>query len=253
MLFDVFDNRTRVTGELVALDPIHIGSSAKQSLNPVELDLSVLKDAAGNPVIPGSSIKGVVRSGFERVMRAALPDTAEEKNRGACFVFGTENCIAEIVKNKKGYTPEEIYRKSCPTCRLFGGLGIAGKLRFKDAAYISADGRPCMYEKRDGVAINRDTGSVAGNAKFDYEIVPRGSRFRFTLIAENLDAAQQKQFQLVLALLEGTLIPGDYLAFGGKTTRGLGRMRLENRQDIFTDAAKMRAELASMGLTEGEG
>lgn len=60
MLFDVFDNRTIVAGELVALDPDHIGSSVKESLNPIDLDSPVLKDAAGNPIIPDSSIKGVV-------------------------------------------------------------------------------------------------------------------------------------------------------------------------------------------------
>lgn len=246
MLFDVFDNRTIVTGELVALDPIHIGASAKESLNPIELDSPVLKDAAGNPVIPGSSIKGVVRSQFERVMRSLFPGQS-----GSCGVFGGENCLKQ--EDKKRLEPDQLYEKSCQTCRLFGGIAVAGKLRFKDASYISQNGKVCQYEKRDGVGIDRDTGAAAGSAKFDYEIVPRGSRFRFTLIAENLDSEQKKQLEFVIALLEGTLIPDDYLAFGGKTTRGLGRMRLENTNTETVDHAAIMAKFQAMGLTAEKG
>ena len=243
MLFDVFDNRTIVTGELVALDPIHIGSSAKESLNPIELDSPVLKDAEGNPVIPGSSIKGVVRSQFERIMRSIWPDKS-----GSCGVFGKENCLTP--DDKKNLTPEELYKKSCQTCKLFGGIAIAGKLRFKDATYISRNGKTCQYEKRDGVGIDRDTGAAAAGAKYDFEIVPRSSRFRFTLIAENLDSEQKKQLEFIISLLEGTLIPDDYLAFGGKTTRGLGRMKLENTNIETVDRDAIMAEL---GIATGKG
>lgn len=246
MLFDVFDNRTIVTGELVALDPIHIGSSAKESLNPVDLDSSVLKDAAGNPVIPGSSIKGVVRTQFERVMRSVMPGSA-----GSCGTFDDANCLNK--DDKKVMTPEQLYQKSCQTCRLFGGIAVAGKLRFKDASYLPVDGKPCIYEKRDGVGIDRDTGAAQRKAKFDYEIIPRGSRFKFTLIAENLDAAQINQLEFIIGLLEGTLIPGDYLAFGGKTTRGLGRMRLEKTNKETVDNAAILAKFQAMGLTAKEG
>lgn len=243
MLFNVFDNRTIVKGELVALDPIHIGSSAKESLNPIDLDSSVLKDAAGNPVIPGSSIKGVVRSQFERVMRSLVPG----KEKGSCGVFETENCLTK--EDKKKLSPEELYKKSCQTCKLFGGIAVAGKLRFKDASYISQTGKKCQYEKRDGVGIDRDTGAAAKKAKFDFEIVPRGSRFSFTLIAENLDDEQQKQLKFIIALLEGTLLPDDYLAFGGKTTRGLGRMKLENTHIKTVNRDTIIKEFNEMGMT----
>lgn len=241
MLFDVFDNRTIVTGELVALDPIHIGSSARESLNPIDLDSSVLKDAAGNPVIPGSSIKGVVRSQFERVMRSLIPD-----GNGSCDVFG-KNCLAK--EDKKKLSPEELYEKSCQTCKLFGGIAVAGKLRFKDASYISQNGKNCQYEKRDGVGIDRNTGAAAWSAKFDFEIVPRSSRFQFTLIAENLDSEQKNQLEFIISLLEGTLIPDDYLAFGGKTTRGLGRMKLENTHIETVNRDTIIKEFIEMGMT----
>lgn len=59
MLFDKFENRTVIKGILETVDPIHIGASEKNSLNPIEVDNGVLKDSRGLPVIPGSSLKGV--------------------------------------------------------------------------------------------------------------------------------------------------------------------------------------------------
>ena len=37
MLFDKFQNRTIIKGTLEAVDPIHIGASEKNSLNPTEI------------------------------------------------------------------------------------------------------------------------------------------------------------------------------------------------------------------------
>jgi len=68
MLYNRFENRTVINGIIEAVDPIHIGASTKESLNPVDMDDHVLKDSNGNPIIPGSTIKGVVRSRFEAVM-----------------------------------------------------------------------------------------------------------------------------------------------------------------------------------------
>ena len=143
-------------------------------------------------------------------------------------------------------TARQIYEQSCETCRLFGGIGIAGKLRFKDAFYIPENGRPCRYEKRDGVAIDRDTGAARGGAKFDFEVVPKGSRFRFTLIAENLGSEQMPCLEVILAMLRGEWIEGDFLAFGGKTTRGLGRMQLTEVRRSAVTAETLRGQLLGL-------
>ena len=177
-------------------------------------------------------------------MRSLFPDN------GSCGVFGSENCLTK--DDKKNLTPEKLYEKSCQTCKLFGGIAVAGKLRFKDASYISPNGKTCQYEKRDGVGIDRDTGAAAGSAKFDFEIVPRGSRFQFTLIAENLDAEQEKQLKFIVSLLEGSLIQDDYLAFGGKTTRGLGRMKLDKTSIEIIDRKKIIENLKGNGWTAGK-
>ena len=247
MFYNSFQNRTIITGVIEAIDPIHIGAASKESLNPVDLDMHVLKNAAGNPIIPGSSLKGVVRSRFEAVLR-----TLGER---VCDIFNEndENCTSKKVINEvrenNGISDEQkaemLYKKSCTVCKLFGGRAIAGKLRFKDCNYI---GEKFVPERRDGVGIDRDTGAAKDRAKYDFEIIPKGSRFDFTLIAENLDKEQMPYLDFILDMLQGNgITEGDYISIGGKTTRGLGRIRLDitGRDDITSEKMidRIRARL----------
>lgn len=228
MLFNRFENRTVISGVIETVDPIHIGASAKESLNPVDLDDHVLKDSNGNPIIPGSTIKGVVRSRFEAVMLSIGKNVCDifNDNDTTCADKKTVRSISDSKTLSDEEKAIELYNKSCEVCRLFGGRAVAGKLRFKDCSFI---GEKCVYEKRDGVGIDRDTGAAKRGVKYDFEIVPKGSCFDFTLIAENLDKQQLKYLDFILKMLEGSSVAeSDYLAVGGKTTRGLGRIKLKD-------------------------
>ncbi len=230
MLYNKFENKTIVKGVLVAVDPVHIGASAKNTLNPNDVDSSVLKDNNGNPVIPGSSIKGVVRSKFEAVLRSL-----NNANIRVCNIFDPNDstCItnkeAKEINKDKSMTEykkaEALYEKSCDVCKIFGGREVAGKLQFKDCFFI---GDKCNYERRDGVAIDRETGAAKRGAKYDFEVIPKGAKFDFMLIAENLDEKQMMYLDFIIKLIEGTLVEGDYIAVGGKTSRGMGRIKLKD-------------------------
>jgi len=67
-VMDKFQNRYVVRGIIVAETPIHIGAG-NESMNPVEPDNSVIKDKDGKPYIPGSSLKGALRSWLESFLR----------------------------------------------------------------------------------------------------------------------------------------------------------------------------------------
>ncbi len=236
MLFDKFVNKIIVTGIIIAVDPLHIGSSNTDSLDPTQVDNSVLKDYNGNPLIPGSSLKGVVRSDFEAVLRSI--------GKKVCDVFDTddERCatkgaVSEINKDKisdEGKA-EIIYSKSCEVCRLFGGRGIASHIEFKDCTYI---GERCIFEHRDGVGIDRETGAAKRGAKYEFEVIPKGSRFDFYMTAVNIDEGQRKYLNYIIKKLES----GD-LCVGGKTTRGLGRIKLENTIKKEITAEDIKKEL----------
>ena len=222
MLFDKFDNRKTITGTIIALDPIHIGSSINDGLDPTQVDNPVLKDIKGNPVIPGSSLKGVIRSNFEAVLRSIGIRACDPFNNydKSCI---SNNRIEEILKdNNISVSQKEftLYSESCEVCKLFGGKAIASKLQFKDCTY---KGEKCIYEIRDGVGIDRETGSAKIGAKYNFEIVPKGTEFNFYMTAENLDKDQEKYLNYILRLLQS-----GNLAVGGKTSRGLGRIVLKN-------------------------
>ncbi len=245
MLFDKFYNQTVIQGHLIALDPIHIGASANNSLDPTDVDNSVLKDNTGRPVIPGSSIKGVLRSYYESIIRSVFGEEA------ACDVMDNKKCCTELKKDeihKKGLTLEQLanaaYEYSCKACRLFGGREFAGKLKFKDC-YAVTD---VITEFRDGVGIDRDTGSAKQGAKFDYEIIPKGTRFDFLMIADNLDDEQMKHMKFLIDKLQSGEI-----AIGGKTTRGLGRVKLEMLSEPKTKTVDdLREELENIKKNTGE-
>lgn len=236
MTFGTFENKYIITGTIETIDPIHIGT-ANEGLDPTQVDDPVIKDASGKPIIPGSSLKGVIRSTFETVMRGIGEEVCDvfEQKKDVCI---TDEFLKEIAG--RGMSPEVqaklIYEKSCCVCRLFGGRGFASKLQFKDCTFI---GDKCIYEYRDGVGIDRETGAAKQGVKYDYEIVPKGSKFRFYMTADNLDSStdsnQKKYLDYLIRLLES----GE-LCIGGKTSRGLGRIKLigTDIKEITLDSLK---------------
>jgi CRISPR/Cas system CSM-associated protein Csm3 (group 7 of RAMP superfamily) len=62
-----FENRWLITATLRMKTALSVGSRA--SLLPAGSDLPVIKTPEGVPFIPGSSLKGVVRTYVERVLR----------------------------------------------------------------------------------------------------------------------------------------------------------------------------------------
>ena len=236
MLFDKFDNKTIINGVITAVDPLYIGSAGAETLDPTQVDGSVLKDLNGLPVIPGSSIKGVVRSDFEAIMRSV------GKRVCNCFDDKDENCITKNAlrnindsKDSQLEKAERAYEESCEVCKLFGGRGTASKLQFKDCNFI---GEKCIYEYRDGVGIDRKTGAAKSGVKYNFEIIPKGSKFNFILIAENLDEPQKKYLDYIIKTLES----GE-LSVGGKTSRGLGRISLEVTEKNEMNADSLKALL----------
>lgn len=223
--------------------PIHVGRGT--SLEPVGTDLPIVKTPDGLPYIPGSSIKGVVRSELERILRTL--NSHKIKLNGnplwACNIFyEKEKCIPQrkgINSNRKSKEEleeeskengklneekftQEIIKNSCTACSLFGSTEIASRIYFRDM-FLSKESISVKTEIRDRVAIDRDTGTAKKGAKFDYEIVPAGCRFTFEAILENVELWEVGLLGLILKSWERGEI-----AVGGKTSEGLGWGKLQN-------------------------
>jgi len=233
-LHHVLTNRTELVGELALTTAMHVGSS---QTGPAT-DAPVIRNAFGAPFIPGSSLKGALRSRAEslahaldfRVCHLTRLSKEQEQNVSADQV----DCISRHSRGANAihsaiqdYANDEvglaafINERLCDGCQLFGGSSWKARVDFNDLEAIAEEGAPT--ELRDGVGIDRDTRKAANNVKYDFEVVPAGFRFRFHMTAENMD--ERNWALLAAGLLE--LIHG-HVPLGGKTTRGLGGCRLES-------------------------
>lgn len=221
--FHILRQRLRLTGEITTATALRVGSGGAGQLDGA--DLAVMRDAEGFPYIPGSSLKGVLRSTVESLLRGALLDPTDplwpcdphceversDVNRdGACGYHPS---------NKRSEAESQIPRH-CPVCQLFGSRVLASHVRFTDA-HVHADqrgGRPSI-EIRDGVAIDRDLRVVRGGLKYDFEVVAPGTRFALEFFVDN-----PEDWLMGLIVLAFEQVADGFAALGGFSSRGLGRV-----------------------------
>jgi CRISPR-associated RAMP protein (TIGR02581 family) len=225
--FSAFHSRFQVKGRLVFQTAMRIGAGG--SGGATEQDLPVLKDLIGRPYIPGSSFKGVYRAHLERLLRGVKPDLAcvsvpraKERNAAAgCLTQEDVDDLKRTFINDPETLSQEILEKSCWTCRLCGAPWLASKLMVRDMPVVEETWFE-RYLIRDGVAIDRDTETAAGQMKYDYEAVPAQTAFGFEMIIDNATDAE-----LGLALLGLREFEAGLVTLGGGRSRGLGQAKLE--------------------------
>ncbi len=247
-MFDTFQNRLVITGTLVTQTGFRIGTG--RSTEPVGTDLPLIKDALGQPFIPGSSLKGVLRSEAERILRAILPN-----GQGACLPTASEEerCISNTEMNRLRQQHQANDRKlaqvvrdkSCLACQTFGSPWLASHVQVRDAL-VDKTNWFGQFQVRDGVAIDRDKGTAAANQLYNYETVPAGSRFECHIICENGQPWQWGLLWLALRLF----VDGNG-ALGGFTSRGLGWIQLMDYTLRLTEASADPVTLVDNLLGKG--
>jgi CRISPR-associated RAMP protein (TIGR02581 family) len=229
--FERLNIRHRIEADLVAVTALRVG--AGKSLDAAATNQPVIRDALGRPYIPGSSLKGALRSGLESVLRGL-----DSKELWACELFEDgKQCVEDPKKvAKRTGSPlkvlelEAVLKDCCTACSLFGSPFLAGRVFFHDLRHLSGP----ATEVRDGVGIHRDLGTAQGGVKYDTEVVPAGSRFHLEVILENVD---EDRLAVVLVALE-MLHQGEIL-LGGLTGRGLGKVCLDRRKLHWTNARRL--------------
>lgn len=168
--------------------------------------------------IPGSSLKGVLRSAGERALRSLSEDWA-------CDPHDHRSACQRGPRDPKASSAER-HAEQCLACRVFGSQQAAGRLLIADAlpsserAWTNAN----QTSLRSGVSIDRRTGGPAGGKLFESEIVSAGS-FRARMTLENF---QLWQLALLGMLMED--IDAGELHIGSGRTRGLGAFNLRFRR-----------------------
>lgn len=191
-----------------------------------QTDAAVLRHADGRPFIPGSSMKGVLRSHLERLLQAPVfrKDPATVRSCGL-YAGLDERCPSPSwIAEKKDATraTEQDFENLCHTCTLFGSPILAGKVRIPDME-LADEMWTGTFEIRDGVGIDRDSGLAAEGVLYDFEVVPSGTTFHFEWIVDSPDPVELGLMAVAVRELQN-----GYVAIGGKTTRGLGACRLEH-------------------------
>lgn len=188
--------------ELEAVTGVRVGAGRATAAEAT--DAPLLRDPENRPLIPGSSLKGSLRSAAERLLRPLGSGLA-------CDVVA-DRCLADV----RGREPScEELKSLCSTCRLFGNPFLAGRLIVGDLV-----GESERTVVRDGVAIDRRELKQAGTFKYDYEVAAPGSRFSGRI---RIDDPACYEVGLVLTLLD--LVDQGLVTLGGGASRGLGRLR----------------------------
>ncbi len=233
-------NRYMLTGKLVMQTAFHIGGG-KGSLS--NSDHPVVLTPEGQPFIPGSTFKGALRSTVEKLI-PGLPVEAALHTCGLIELSDQEREQLEkstpklcSTQRQKEITAlrwqhpaqqKEILDQAradlCHTCKLFGSPYVASRLNVADLSLVNAQWAN-IIQRRDGVAIDRDSEKARDHLRYDFEVVPASTMFNLQITLEN---ATRQDLQLVsIGLSE--FIHG-FGIIGGKRSRGLGVCLLENLQ-----------------------
>lgn len=217
----------------------------------------------GTPLLPASSLKGVLRSTAERILRSLQPErppdqipladhpfvnsrTAEgdmaddvyrdwlkQQERGAI----ADSELREWNEQRKHYNnvdvaPERIYKLLSAASQIFGATVHAGLVTLTDA-----QPKPVDLQRRSHVAIDRLTGGV-GEGPFIEELSPALVPLTCTLRMTNFAL-----WHLALLALTVQEFNAGYSAVGGGTRKGQGRvqMTLSNLECAYSAAADHRA------------
>lgn len=236
MDFSIFKNKYVITGELTVKTALHIGSGKEKDDRDAPF-ISLNDDK--NFYIPGSSFRGYLSTKLERFLDSGNDFRIKNKETGEILneadvklIFGYTNLdkldtkidtkddkeIKKIKENNKKIQDRII--KKLNAKKLDEVKSLAGRIHISDMESITED----IFVTRDGIKIDRNTGSTEKGAKFDYDVVPAGTQFNIRIELENIEDYQLDL--LGLALRDIISEEGDLL--GGKTSRGIGRCKLEN-------------------------
>ncbi len=180
-----------------AQTPLKVGSNAMDFLN----DAPVQRDWNGLPMILGTSIAGVLRKAY---------------GDGAKKVFGQDEGSKVIISNallldEHEKVHEELLLEKSKFLRHFETLPV-----------------------RQHTAIDH-TGTAKNGAKFDEEVVYKGSRFKFSIEYIEDDT---EGFEKILNLLGK-----ETLRFGGGMTKGFGKVGVVSVKKAAMDLAEYTSSL----------
>lgn len=247
-----FHGTVTLWGKIEAVTGLHVGGSgAGYEIGGV--DQTVIRDVRGYPYIPGSSLKGKMRSLLE---------------------WSTGN----ITTDGRVGDVHRCERLDCPVCRLFGSSAVEGRLAGPTRVLVR-DANPDKstrdfmdkLEREYGLpktevktenSINRIKGSVDYGLRSQERVHP-GAMFDFEIVMSSfqVDGCTKDDAEMTEHLLEAMRLLEDS-ALGGGGSRGSGQIRFHVCKDpVLRSAAMYRSgnlprktdELVLLPVFDGSG
>ncbi|WP_292459991.1 type III-A CRISPR-associated RAMP protein Csm3 [Methanothermococcus sp.] len=197
-----------IKGKIKTKTGLHIGGTA-ETLKIGGSDNPVIRDKNGRVFIPGSSLKGKIRSLLE------IKDGKYKYNNGEA-------------------QPCNCGEKDCYICMLFGphksdNIKEPSRVIVRDAYLDLPDGKTVYdhLETKPENVIDRVKGT-AQHPRF-IERVVAGSEFNYEVV---FNIYKEKDKELIKKFIEGMkLLEDDYL--GGSGSRGYGKIKFEKLKAIY--------------------
>lgn len=239
---------------------LHVGSGVIK-VDAADRAYAAFVRRDGELIIPGSSIKGAIRSIVEAISNSCVRQGAGR----AEIPPSHESC--ETIR-----PGQEEKATLCPACALFGATGYRGRVHFADARPVSqvstsivkiaelweprrAGGRKFYHVKQFRPLDDRPE----LNHRF-VEAVPRGARFSTVLTFENTTSAEMALLIRALGIERDPDRPGNGTfiftpKLGGGKPRCLGAVRFVPRalRTVDPGAGKLIPSLAAGGRARSLG
>src|ERR1700749_4511991 len=220
-------------GEMTCETGLHVGAG-KGSLEIGGSDNPVVKDAFGRPYVPGSSLRGKIRSLLEQTSGLAIPSElvylsrrkgqevrihqSDRPDDEICLLFGRNPGRMERVQGETLETSQATPARLAVFDAPLDPESITAQMR------ENLDDE--LTEVKSENAIDRITSQSNPRT---LERVPAGARFRVRMV---LDILCEEDKALAARVIEGLRLLEDD-ALGGGGSRGSGRVRFANLKLIW--------------------
>jgi CRISPR-associated protein Csm3 len=227
----------KINATLVLESGLHIGAG-KDAIEIGGIDLPVVRNPfTHEPFVPGSSLKGKLRSLLEWALNK-VEDSGSVWGSDKAGQYSADDCVLRIF----GTTHKEW--RGGPTRLIVRDAHLDSEW----AQSIREQGSPFTEEKTE-VSINRIRGKAQDGGIRRTERVPAGAQFRIEMLfklfnwAGDGGAIDRNCLNRLLEALK--LLEHD--ALGGSGSRGYGRVRFE---DLTLDGVSVQEAFDGLGVVE---
>lgn len=208
----------RITGKFMNLQPLHVGTGLLVPPENVgiESDVPLLKSfhqIDGRLTVPGSSLKGPVRSLVEAITYSCVSKTRTRLDK---------DDYAEC-----RYASQRHHGELCPACKMFGAMGYQGQIAFSDAPMVTGGSAvhfiPPQYQPKSDWDRRHYPHDLQDDRDptWPLEVAAEESQFSLHISYQNLSSAELGL--LLMALGQGD--PAICLKIGAGKSSGLGAIR----------------------------